>query len=73
MMLELIAELTKAITVNGIVGVLVIVIAYQTAQVKALLLEVKEDKKALLGIISQYASLSEGVKQTLERVVERLR
>jgi len=72
-MLELATEITEAITANGIVGVLAVVIAYQTAQVRALLLEVKEDKKALLSIISQYASLSEGVKQTLERVVERLR
>lgn len=71
--MELAHELLSIITADGIVGVLAIVIAYQTAQVRALLSEVKEDKKALLSIISQYATLSEGVKQTLERVVERLR
>ena len=58
---------------GGVTGLLAIVVAYQTAQVRAMTKELREDKETLLRIVERYTSMSEGIKNTLERVLERFR
>ena len=58
---------------GGVTGLLAIVVAYQTAQVRAMTKELKEDKETLLRIVERYTSMSESIKNTLERVLERFR
>jgi hypothetical protein len=58
---------------GGVTGLLAIVVAYQTAQVRAMTKELKEDKETLLRIVERYTAMSESIKNTLERVLERFR